>query len=375
MLAAAKEKVGEAASARQAAGDRVTQARDRLDQAKAAIDERQVAGRQPTKKQAEELRIAGDQFERAQLARTAARKQQRQAKTGFGQANDEAQLRQAAQQQSLDAAAAKSAKSKSKPTDPGQAELNDMWGKARPEIWKRQAADELAARKAGTSKQEVASPERAAQLEEKIKAAQKNPPTKDPNKTMPTDWDPLQDWDSSKPKEWQGFEKPELERHPTDPLKDLTDAQLAEVAKSGEFPAGSFPEIEHRIGQRVSSWLVKAGVAPKAAADAGMLTNPANLEPTTAGWHGASDSYRRQFEEGTKKAGLSPALDNRIERPLGGATNAEIAGIIKALKDGGADLAKPVTRERTGERRELTWRDILAAEKARRGASATWEVP
>ena len=121
-------------------------------------------------------------------------------------------------------------------------------------------------------------------------------------------------------------------------------------------------EIEHsRIPQRVGVALNKVGLPAADAAALSKLTDPSNLVPTHRESHAWMDSH-------AKKGGAKhDVLDDRVEFPLGSATNAELAAIAAALKRPGVNLDG-------AEGKSLrTW---LTDEKKRRGTSAAgWEVP
>jgi hypothetical protein len=348
MRAAAQEKVGEAAGARQAAGERVKQARDRLGQAQSAIDERQAAGRQPTKKQTDELRIAKSGVEKAELARTVARKGQREAKTGLGRANEEARRRQALSDQAEAASAEKHAQAA--PTA-----LKSMWDTARKKLWKLWAQEEIAARKAGTSE----APKTEAEYDAEIaKQAAKQPPSSSTDAI---------DWSKTKP----GIDLPGATQE-LNPLKALTDAQLEEVARTGQ--AGKFnAEVEHaRIPQRVGKWLANAGVPVGEAASVSKLTDPGNLVPASKRLHEIVDESAARRRTGHNRDDPVSSLDNRATHPLADATDQEIGKIVEALEKHGADLDKKF--DVTGNKDLQSWREILTNEKARR-SSAKWNVP
>jgi hypothetical protein len=185
------------------------------------------------------------------------------------------------------------------------------WDTVRKRIWKTKAADELAKKAAGTSK-----------------AAER--------------------------------------LIPLDPIEELTPKQLEKVQKTGKMPKKVGAEVEHaRIPQRVGRMLEDVGVPRSKAAEVTKLGDPTNLEPTNKEWHAVVDEKAREINPNRNKT-LPASLDDRAAHPLGSASNAEIARIVETLKQPGVDLDTPAG---------ANLRAVLAAEKQRRGASATWEVP
>jgi hypothetical protein len=151
-----------------------------------------------------------------------------------------------------------------------------------------------------------------------------------------------------------------------DPIEELTTAELQAVAKTGKMPARVGAEVEHsRIPQRIGGLLEKVGLSPTEARVLSKAGDPSNLEPTIKEWHAVVDAEARTI--GTpRNPSLPMSLDDRLERPLGSATNAEIAAIAHRLKGPGVQLNSPAGKK---------LREILAAEKTARGASADWDVP
>jgi hypothetical protein len=94
--------------------------------------------------------------------------------------------------------------------------------------------------------------------------------------------------------------------------------------------------------------------------------DPKNLEPTVKEWHAVGDARAREINPNRNRT-LEASLDDRIEFPLGRASNEEIQAMIDALNAAEIDLAASAAG--------LKFRDILKVEKARRGAWAKWTVP
>jgi Domain of unknown function (DUF4157) len=151
-----------------------------------------------------------------------------------------------------------------------------------------------------------------------------------------------------------------------DPIEELTPAELDAVAETGRMPQRVGAEIEHkRIPQRMGRLLEDAGLSRNEARDLTKLGDPSNLEPTHKEWHAVVDEKARQINP-NRNPTLEASLDERLQYPLGSATNAEITEIVARLRARGVDLdATPAGRE---------VKRILLDEKQRRGASATWEV-
>src|SRR6266516_7731102 len=152
-----------------------------------------------------------------------------------------------------------------------------------------------------------------------------------------------------------------------DPIGELTDGELEDVAETGRMPRRVGAEIEHkRIPQRMGRLLVEAGLDPSEARELTKVGDPTNLEPTQKEWHAIVDRRAREINPGRNPT-LEISLDERVEFPLGSATNEELAAIVDRLAEREVDLG--------GSEEGLCLREILRAEKERRGASATWSVP
>ena len=152
-----------------------------------------------------------------------------------------------------------------------------------------------------------------------------------------------------------------------DPTGVLTDHELQDVAKTGRMPERVGAEIEHkRIPQRMGRLLQEVGLDANDARELTKLGDASNLDPTVKEWHAAVDQRAREINPSRNRP-LTISLDDRVEFPLGSATNEELAAIVDRLRERGIDLGK------SEPGRNL--RDILQVEKARRGASAKWTVP
>lgn len=152
-----------------------------------------------------------------------------------------------------------------------------------------------------------------------------------------------------------------------DPAGLLTDHELQDVARTGQMPERVGAEIEHkRIPQRMGRLLQDAGLDATDARELTKLGDASNLDPTVREWHAAVDQRAREINPG-RNPQLAISLDDRVEFPLGSATNDELAAIVARLRDRGIDLGA------TEAGRNL--RGILQGEKERRGASAKWTVP
>jgi hypothetical protein len=266
----------------------------------------------------------------------------------------------------------KSANKKPTPSpevEKGLSRFEYLWKKSKPDIWKKLAQEELAARLAvGAGKGGAAAQGPIVDLSKAPKPSSgkstagtsKAPTAETPFGSRITDWDP----ENPPPgyvyargvKGWDGI----------DPVKALTDAELKDVAKTGKMPTRVQAELEHaRIPQRVGAALVRVGVSPEEASAITKQTDPRNLVPANRESHAWMDEVARKT--GAKRNPTLPAaLDDRDVHPLGSATNEEIAGIIATLKKPGVNLD---SEEGTKLRQ---W---LSREKQARGASATWEVP
>jgi hypothetical protein len=152
-----------------------------------------------------------------------------------------------------------------------------------------------------------------------------------------------------------------------DPTGVLTDHELQVVAKTGRMPERVGAEIEHkRIPQRMGRLLQDVGLDANDARELTKLGDASNLDPTVKEWHAAVDQRAREINPSRNRS-LTISLDDRVEFPLGSATNEEIAAIVDRLRERGIDLGK------SEPGRNL--REILQREKERRGAWAKWTVP
>jgi hypothetical protein len=359
------KRLKKATGAESKAQEAVTAAEERVAKAKKAIAEQAQKGKKPLMKHSDELGIA----ERKHANAVKALKKISDAKTK-NRANAERLEK--------------------------HYELEKAWAEQRFELWRDRARAEIAARKAGTSKQHEYSPERAAEQDARIAAAQKELGSDRVMRGTPEE--PHAIWDEKNPKKGQGFDKPELEKHPTDPIKDLSDADLAKLAATGETPAGFTGEVEHRIPQRVAKMLVDSGLPVDLAVKLSKLTDKSNLDPTTAEFHGGSDTSRRGFMPKAPDGTPLGSMDARQRAPLMSATPDEIAAIADALRSTpGVDLDKKhvIDRGRPARKVEvagespgapkatievpkqeplkMSWREILEAARKSHGASARWE--
>jgi hypothetical protein len=157
------------------------------------------------------------------------------------------------------------------------------------------------------------------------------------------------------------------------PIEELTDRQLRAVARTGVMPENTQAEIEHaRIPQRVGRLLAHAdvGVPKTRARTLTKLGSSGNLEAVSKDVHAVLDQEAKKT--GTPRNPTLPAsIDDRIDFPLGSASNQEISDIVDATRD--AVRRRGVRLQDTDAGNKL--RTILTTEKARRGASATWTVP
>ncbi len=152
-----------------------------------------------------------------------------------------------------------------------------------------------------------------------------------------------------------------------DPIGDLTPEELKTTAETGRMPKRVKAEIEHaRIPQRVGRMLQEAGLDATASDIVTLKGDPKNLEPTVKEWHAVGDARAHEIDP-NRNPTLAAPLDDRIEFPLGRASNEEIQDIIDALNDAKINLGD------TDAGRQF--RKILETEKARRRAWATWQVP
>jgi hypothetical protein len=231
--------------------------------------------------------------------------------------------------------------------------LVKMWNDARPEVRKELARAEIDARRAGTSSAPLTQAEYDAQLEAEAR-----------NARLPIDESGRINW----PHSTEGVSRlPPGAVQEMDPVKGMTDEELADVARTGKLPARlkGLLELEHRrIAQRVGNWLAKAGVPPDEAAALTKRTDPSNLEPVSPAHHATVDEYRARFRQGHDIGDPMSSLDTRVQRPLEGATDQELADIIAALREYDANLDLPIQLETT----KSTLRDVLQDEMARRPA-------
>jgi hypothetical protein len=152
-----------------------------------------------------------------------------------------------------------------------------------------------------------------------------------------------------------------------DPTGVLTDHELQDVARTGQMPERVGAEIEHkRIPQRMGRLLQEVGLDATDARELTKLGDASNLDPTVKEWHAVVDQRAREINPG-RNPQLTISLDDRVEFPLGSATNEELAAIVGRLRERGIDLG--------GSEPGRRLREILQREKERRGAWAKWTVP
>jgi hypothetical protein len=339
--------------AEQQYGEKVADAKTRVAEAQAAILERQQAGGKPTKAQLNEQAVALRQLTEASRKQESARESVRTSEATAKEKAAEAAERKQAYQELLDQKAAEKA---GKTTAAGpRAEVQAAWSSsAKKAIWKAFGAKEIADRLAGRS----SAPQPAAS--KTAAASESQPASNSEFAGKPSDWDPATApagfVEVRKGAAWDGI----------DPIKALTDPELAHVAATGELPerltiengaAKLGPELEHRIPQRVAGLLAEAGVPTDIAINAAKLTDPSNLEPLFAETHAVFDEHRNTGE-------ARATLDDRRSRPLSRATDAELADIAAALKQ--------AKNPQSQAAQEL--RDALKAERAAR-STGSWEVP
>jgi citrate lyase gamma subunit len=186
-------------------------------------------------------------------------------------------------------------------------------------------------------------------------------------------------WDTIRQRIWRTKAADELAERSTgtsrqadrlialDPIKLLTDEELAGVARSGVMPEHVRAEIEHRrIPQRMGRLLVAAGLDASEAMELTKLGDPSNLEPTVKEWHAVVDQRAREINPNRNRE-LELSLDDRVEFPFGSASDEELAAIVDRLRQRGVDLSASEAGK--------ALRDILQREKERRGAMAHWTVP
>ena len=327
---------------------RVAEADDRVQDVKAEIETRRQAGKDPTKAQQSRLTRAGNRLDKAQAKQAEAIQA---ARDKVEAATQVAEARIATYEEARADAAQRAAQREANRTD--QERLLKMWNDARPEVRKEFARVEIDARRAGTSSAPLTQAEYDAQLEAEARNAQ-----------VPIDKSGRINW----PDRAEGVSRlPPGAVQELDPVKGMTDEELADVARTGKLPARlkGLLELEHRrIAQRVGNWLAKAGVPADEAAALTKRTDPSNLEPVSPAHHATVDEYRARFREGHDVADPMSSLDTRVQRPLEGATDQELADIIAALRKYDADLDLPIQLETT----KSTLRDVLQDEMARRPA-------
>lgn len=338
-----------AKKARAEAGEAIATAKKDVAQAQQAIDALQKQGKAPGRAEKRALATAQRDLAKAQTARSRAKAELKGSQNRLRGAKKDAAERTAAHREAKAAADAKQSGTQSK----AGKRYDNKWGSLRKKAWKQWAAEELAARKAGTSKGPRSEAELAA-AEAKLAAEQG---AMGPDGQIP--------WDSNQRTHLPGADQD------LNPLKAATDAELVEAARTGVMPSRLEAEIEHkRIPQRVGRWMAEAGVPVK---DASALSKQGaldNLEPASKKWHSTLDESAARRRQGHDVNDPMSSLDQRTSRPLHDATNAEIADIVAALKKPGVDL----DRTFNVEGQQQSWRDILAQEKARRPGS-DWSVP
>jgi hypothetical protein len=326
---------------------RVAAAQDRVGRVQAEIEARQQAGKGPTKALQSKVDRAGTRLGDAQAKQAAAIET---AQNKVDAARQVAETRTAAYERAKADAAQRAAQRAANRTE--HERLVKMWNDARPEIRKEFARTEIEARQAGTSSAPLTQAEYDAQLEAEAQSAQ--PPI---DKLGRIDW----------PDRVEGVDRlPPGAVQELDPVKGMTDAELADVAQTGKLPdrwKGLF-ELEHRIPQRAGGWLAKAGIPPDEASALTKQTDLGNLEPVPPSYHATVDEYRAQFNKGRDVGDPMSSLDTRVQRPFEGATDEELADIVAALKEYDANLELPV---QLGTR-HVTLGDVLRDEMAKRPA-------
>jgi hypothetical protein len=346
----AADKHQDAIAAEQKQSQKVDDAKARVARAQAAIAEREQSGGKPTKGQVDEQAAALKALTKASKKHEAARKGVSDTREAADTKAVEAERRK---QALADAVAEKAAKKAAVPGGPAD-QVKAAWNStAKKSIWKTFAAKEIADRLAGVS----SAPEPAPA------PAQKGPAAAGESAFTGklSDWDP-----ATAPAGFVETRKGVPGWEGIDPIKALTDTELAHVAATGELPERLTitkdgtrlgPELEHRIPQRVAGLLAEAGVPVDVATTAARLTDPGNLEPLFAEGHAVFDQHRNTGEARAQ-------FDDRKARPLSRATDAELADIAAAFAQ--------ATNPQSPAAKEL--RDALRTEKGLR-PSATWEVP
>lgn len=217
-----------------------------------------------------------------------------------------------------------------------------VWATVRPRIWRNRATDELAARAAGT----------------RVRA------TIPPRPKGPVD-----------PNAFEEVPKGGLPW--LDPIRSASDKELAVTARSGSLPSYHGAEIEHaRIPQRAGDKLVAAGVNPNIARRVTKVGDPDNLMPTRKDIHAIVDESARVMNP-NRNPTLKFSLDVRTNAPFREATDAEIANIVKAIKNRKIIVPKTEEAKQKLAKQEQALKELrglLEAEKKLRPASA-WEVP
>lgn len=338
----------EAVSRDEQSAARVAEADDRVQDVKAEIETRRRVGKDPTKAQQPRLARARNKLEKAQAKQAEAIQA---ARDKVEAAKQVAETRTATYEEARADAAQRAAQREANRTD--HERLVKMWNDARPEVRKELARAEIDARRAGTSSEPLTQAEYDAQLEVEAR-----------NARLPIDKRGRINW----PDTAEGVSRlPPGAVQELDPVKGMTNEELADVARTGKLPARlkGLLELEHRrIAQRVGNWLAKAGVPADEAAALTKRTDPSNLEPVSPAHHATVDEYRARFREGHDVGDPMSSLDTRVQRPLEGATDQELADIIAALRKYDANLELPIQLETT----KSTLRDVLQDEMARRPA-------
>lgn len=337
--------------AQQKTANRVLAAEKRLAEAKSAIDARSSAGKPPTKAQEKELAVATNNVSRAARAHARATNKTDITKQQVSQATERARDRNAAYQKAKSASSTGRARPSAKS---GNKQLKRIWRREQKAAWKSWASEEIAARRSGTSE----APMDAATYDAQLAAMAAT-------SLVPVDESGRVDWGQTS----SGIKLPGAAQE-LNPIKALTNDELADVARTGKMPARVAAEIEHaRIPQRVGRWLTAAGLPPKEAASLSKLGALDNLEPASRKWHGIVDEMAARRTKGHDRTDPMSSLDIRAGRPLGSATEQELGQIVEALKKPGMNL----DRKFDVDGKQMSWRDILRAEKRQRQSS--WDVP
>jgi hypothetical protein len=347
MVGRAERGLQKAVKADQAAGERVATAEDRVRRVQSDVETRQQAGKGLTKAQQSKLESARNKLAKAETKQAAGKADLDAARTRVEATKQLAETRAAAYEEAKADAAQRAA------NRTVQERLEKLWNDARRAIWKKLAQAQIEARKAGTSSPPLTQAEYDEQLAAEAQNAQ-----------LPIDENQWIDW----PDKTEGARRlPPGAVQELNPIKGMTDAELADLARTGKLPPRwkGVAELEHsRIPQRVGNWLAKAGVPLEEAAALTKRTELSNLDPASSRWHATVDEYRAQFSEGYDPQDPMSSLDTRVQHPLEGLRDDELADILATVKKYGANLDLPVMLGT----RKVTLGDVLRDEMATRPA-------